>query len=119
MAWRSYSAAYLERYGTKPVWNARVAGQFASLVKRLGIEVAHHVAAYYVNINDMGLIKDSHSINRLLAGAEGYHTQWKTNRQVNGTIALQLERKQANISAAQDAAAQIMARTGGQQNEFL
>lgn len=117
--WHSYSAAYLKRYDTRPVWNQRVASQLAMLVKRLGIEVAHHVAAYYVTINDAGLIRDNHSVNRLLAGAEAYHTQWKTNRQVNGTMARQLEQKQANISAGQAAAAQILARAGGQQNEFL
>ena len=118
-AWVNYAYAYRRRYHIWPVWNAKVAGQVASLVNRLGIEVAHSVAAYYVNINDAVLIKDCHSLNKLLAGAEGFHTQWVTNRQVNGTTAQQLERKQANLTAGQDAAARIIARAGEKQNEFL
>lgn len=118
-AWVNYAYAYRRRYHIWPVWNAKVAGQVASLVNRLGIDVAHSVAAYYVNINDAILIKDCHSLNKLLAGAEGFHTQWVTNRQVNGTTAQQLERKQANLTAGQDAAARIMARAGGKTNEFL
>jgi hypothetical protein len=118
-AWTNYAYAYRSRYHEWPVWNAKVAGQVASLVKRLGIEVAHHVAAFYVKIDDAYLIKDCHSLNRLLAGCEAYHTQWKTNRPVNGTTAQQMERKQANRTAAQDAAAMFTTGTGSQTNEFL
>lgn len=117
--WVNYAYAYRKRYGAWPVWNAKAAGQLASLVKRLGVDVAHKVAAYYVGVNDARLIRDCHSLNKLLMDAEAFHTQWSTNRQINGTTAQQIERKQANLTAGQDAAARIMARPEGMQNEFM
>lgn len=118
-AWANYAYAYRKRYQAWPVWNAKVAGQLGNLVNRLGADVAHSVAAFYVSINDARLIGDCHSLNKLLANAEAFHTQWLTNRQVNGTTAQQIERKQANLTAGQDAAARIIERAGGKQNEFM
>ncbi len=118
-AWVNYAIAYRNRYDIWPVWNARAGGQLANLVSRLGVDDAPKVAAFYVCINDAKLIRDCHSLNLLLSGAEAYRTQWLTNRQMNSTTAQQLERKQANLSAGQEAAARIMERAGGQQNEFM
>ncbi|MNG06996.1 hypothetical protein D3C84_902790 [compost metagenome] len=100
------------------MWNAKVGGQLGQLIARLGAENAHHVAAYYVSINDARLINDCHSLNNLLAKAEAFHTQWMTNRQMNGTTARQLEQTQANINAAQTAAASIR-NNEGKRNAFL
>ncbi|WP_425054768.1 helix-turn-helix domain-containing protein [Pseudomonas abyssi] len=100
-AWANYAVAYRKRYGIWPVWNKKTGGQFAQLVERLGANIAHHVAAYYLTINDSKLINACHSVNLLLAGAESYHTQWATRTQMNATTARQLERTQANLNAAQ------------------
>lgn len=116
-AWANYAFAYRKRYQAWPVWNAKVAGQVGQLVNRLGAEIAHHVAAYYVSINDARLINDCHSLNNLLAKAEAYHTQWATGRQMNGRTARQMEDTQANINAAQEAARNIMGQ--GERNAFL
>ncbi|GFM89303.1 hypothetical protein PSCICO_47020 [Pseudomonas cichorii] len=118
-AWANYAMAYRKRYQAWPVWNAKVGGQLGQLIDRLGIDVAHHVAAYFVGINDSGLIRGCHGIGDLLAKAEAYHTQWATNRQMTTTTAQQMERKQANLSAGQEAADRIRQRAGGQANEFL
>ncbi|AHF68707.1 hypothetical protein PCH70_35550 [Pseudomonas cichorii JBC1] len=72
-----------------------------------------------MGINDSGLIRGCHGIGDLLAKAEAYHTQWATNRQMTTTTAQQMERKQANLSAGQEAADRIRQRAGGQANEFL
>lgn len=116
-AWANYAMAYRKRYDAWPVWNAKVAGQVGQLVDRLGTGVAHHVAAYFLSINDSRLINGCHGIGDLLAKAEAYHTQWATNRQMNATTARQMENSQANVNAAQQAADNI--RSGGARNAFL
>lgn len=114
--WKSYSLAYLHRYGTEPVRNAKVNGQINQLLKRLGAE-ASFVAAYYVGINDSFLIRSSHEFGMLLAKAEAYRTQWATNTQMTSTTARQIENTQSNLSAAEEA--KRMMREGGLQNAFL
>lgn len=116
-AWANYACAYRKRYDAWPVWNAKVGGQLGQLIARLGAESAHHVAAYYVSINDARLINDCHSLNNLLTKAEAYHTQWATGRQMNGRTARQMEDTQANINAAQEAARNILGQ--GERNAFL
>lgn len=116
-AWTNYAMAYRKRYQAWPVWNAKSGGLIAQLVDRLGADVAHSVAAYYLTINDARLINDCHSLPALIARAESIHTQWVTNRQMNATTARQLEQTQANVNAAQQAAQNI--REKGERNAFL
>lgn len=118
-AWANYAMAYRKRYHAWPVWNAKAGGQVGQLISRLGIDVAHHVAAYFLTVNDARLINGCHNLGDLLAKAEGYHTQWVTNRQMNATTARQLEQTQANMNAAQEAADAIRNRQGGKRNAFL
>ncbi|HIB8627919.1 TPA: helix-turn-helix domain-containing protein [Pseudomonas aeruginosa] len=115
--WSAYAAAYQHRYGTHPVRNSKVNGQVRDLLKRLGAEEAPAVAAYFVGINDAYLIRNCHDLGSLLARAESYRTQWATDRQMNGTTARQLERTQANLNAAKEAAESI--REEGRTNAFL
>lgn len=116
-AWANYAMAYRKRYQCWPVWNATAGGILGKLVDRLGIDVAHSVAAYYLTINDARLINDCHSLTNLIAKAEAYHTQWSTKTQMNGTTARQMESTQANMNAAEQAKAIIL--NGGVQNAFL
>ncbi|MBB4817104.1 hypothetical protein HNP29_000461 [Pseudomonas alcaligenes] len=101
--WNAYSAAYLERYNSKPVRNAKVNAQVGDLLKRLGAEEAPAVAAYFVWINDSYLMRCYHEFGQLLAKAEAYRTAWATQTQVTGRTAQQAEKTQANMSAAQAA----------------
>jgi len=119
--WGSYAQAYVNRYGAAPVRNAKVNRQVVDLWKRLGAEAAA-VAEYFVSINDSYLIRNCHDLGSLLTKAESYRTQWATGRQMNGRTARQLEDTQANINAAQEAAARIRARENGgvrNDNPFL
>ncbi|WP_445572108.1 helix-turn-helix domain-containing protein [Pseudomonas sp. E102] len=116
-AWANYAMAYRKRYQCWPVWNATAGGILGKLVDRLGVEVAHSVAAYYLTINDARVVNDCHSLNNLIAKAEAYHTQWATGRQMNGRTARQIEDTQANVNAAQEASRSIL--EGGQANAFL
>lgn len=118
-AWANYAIAYRKRYQCWPVWNATAGGILGKLVDRLGAEVAHSVAAYYLTINDSRVVNDCHSLTNLIAKAEAYHTQWATGRQMNATTAQQIERKQANLNAGQEAAQRILSREGRKTNEFL
>lgn len=118
-AWANYAMAYRKRYHAWPVWNAKAGGQVGQLISRLGIEVAHHVAAYFLTINDARLINGCHNLGDLLAKAEAYHTQWVTNRQMNATTARQQEQTQANVNAAHEAAEAIRSGQGGKRNAFL
>lgn len=119
-AWANYAMAYRKRYSTWPVWNAKVGGQLGQLVDRLGADVAHHVAAHYLKTSDAAVLRKCHSLNELLANAESYHTQWVTGQRVNGTTARQMERTEANLSAAEQAAQLVLAkRQAGERNEYL
>lgn len=109
-AWANYAMAYRSRHGAWPVWNGKTSGQISQLVGRLGIDVAHHVAAYFVKINDSKLVSRMHSLGDLLQNAEAYHTQWVTNRQMTGTTARQIEHTQANYSAAEQALEALRAK---------
>ncbi|AVJ20985.1 MULTISPECIES: helix-turn-helix domain-containing protein [Pseudomonas] len=116
-AWANYAMAYRKRYQCWPVWNAAAGGMLGKLVDRLGVDVAHSVAAYYLTINDSRIVNDCHSLNNLIAKAEAYHTQWATGRQMNSRTARQIEDTQANMNAAQEAARLIL--DGEKRNAFL
>ncbi|MBV4477611.1 helix-turn-helix domain-containing protein [Pseudomonas botevensis] len=118
--WANYAMAYRKRYSTWPVWNAKVGGQLGQLVDRLGADVAHHVAAHFLKTSDAAVLRKCHSLNELLANAESYHTQWVTGQRINGTTARQMERTEANLSAAEQAAQMVLAkRQAGDRNEYL
>lgn len=117
-AWANYAFAYRKRYSAWPVWNAKAGGQLGQLIARLGAENSHHVAAYYLTVNDAFLIRKCHDLASLVRDAEAFHTQWATNRQMNGTTARQLEQTQANINAAHTAAESIRSKEG-KRNAFL
>ncbi len=116
-AWANYAMAYRKRYQCWPVWNAAAGGILGKLVDRLGVDVAHSVAAYYLTINDARIVNDCHSLTNLIAKAESYHTQWLTGRQMNSRTARQIEDTQANMNAAQEAARLIL--DGEKRNAFL
>ena len=118
--WANYAMAYRKRYSAWPVWNAKAGKQMALLVDRLGADVAHHVAAHFLKTSDATVLRKCHSLNELLANAESYHTQWVTGQRVNGTTARQMERTEANLSAAEQAAQMVLAkRQSGDRNEYL
>ena len=84
------------------------------------MDVAHHVAAHFLKTSDAAVLRKCHSLNELLANAESYHTQWVTGQRINGTTARQMERTEANVSAAEQAAQMVLAkRQAGDRNEYL
>lgn len=97
--WRSYAAAYRERYGAEPVRNATVNGQMAHLVGRLGGDEAPAVARFFVGMQRQDYIKAMHPVALLLRDAEGIRTAWATGRSVTATAAAMADRTQTNADA--------------------
>lgn len=91
-AWLRYEAAYLIRWKTKPVRNAKVNGQLAMLVARVGKDAAPGLAEWYLSHNGQVYVKYRHPVWALLKDCESLHTQWKT-----GVKATTLEAKQAEF----------------------
>lgn len=76
--WEHYRLAYLNRYGAEPVRNAKVNGQIARLVERLGASESPLVAEFYVTHNSPLYVRSRHPVDLLLRDAEGLRTQWVT-----------------------------------------
>lgn len=112
--WANYAIAYRNRHKTWPVWNATVGGMLGKLVDRLGQADAPKVAAFFVlRVNDAHVLRGCHSLKTLLANAEGYHTQWKTENPITHTQARQAERSDSNMSAAEQALEILRASRAG------
>jgi hypothetical protein len=101
--WESYSEAYLKRHGVMPVRNATVNGQLASFVDRVGAQAAPHVAEFYVNHSDAKYVRALHSVGLMLYDAESLHTQWKTGAPMLSSQAREVERREHNRSAFEQA----------------
>ena len=94
--WAAYRDAYADRYGVEPVRNAKVNGQLAGLVKRIGADEAPDVAAFYVRHNGGFYVRTGHSVDALLKDAEKLRTEWATNTRITETRARQSDRTEAN-----------------------
>ncbi len=77
--WEAYSLAYLDRYQTEPVRNAKVNGQVSQLAKRLGQE-AVEVVRFFVGHNKSFYVGKLHDLGLCLVDAESLRTQWATGR---------------------------------------
>lgn len=115
-AWAAYADAFRERYGAEPVRNAKVNGQLAQLLQRLGAEEAPHVARFYVGHPGQLYVRSMHSVDLLLRDAEALRTQWATRRTVTATQAQQVDRTATNAGAFGALLEEAMAReaAGGQ-----
>ncbi|QBQ72179.1 HTH domain-containing protein [Serratia phage Parlo] len=117
LAWHSYSDAYQQRYGVKPVRNARINGQVKTLVKRLGEEAAPVAAFFVLNVSEAFVVRKMHDLGALVSGAEAYRTQWATGSSMTNTRARQVDQSQANYNAADEAKAILRAqRASGGRN---
>lgn len=108
--WAAYTAAYCDRYGVDPVRNAKVNGQLANLVARLGGSEAPAVASFYVRHNFALYVRAKHPADLLLRDCEGLRTEWATGRTVTGTEAQQQDRKQNTVNAFAPLLAEAQAR---------
>lgn len=91
--WQAYSEAYIERYGTEPVRNAKINGMLVYLVQRLGAAEAPLVAAYYVRSHFRLYVSAGHAVDLLLRDAEKLRTEWKTGRQTTEAAAREADQR--------------------------
>lgn len=111
--WTAYADAYAARYGIAPVRNAPVNAKVKQFVQRIGYDEAPGVARFYVErVNERFVVGKCHEVGLLLAGAEGYRTQWATGQAMTATRAQQADKSQANFDAADEAMALIRAKRG-------
>ena len=76
--WNAYNTAYKERYGVDAVRNAKVNGQIAKFVERLGAGEAPGVArSYLANRNNL-YVNAKHCTDLMLRDAEKLRTEWVT-----------------------------------------
>lgn len=97
--WAAYANAYQDRYGVMPVRNAKVNGQLANLVKRLGGAEAPMVAAFYLGHQHRNYVTKMHSVDLLLIDAEKLRTEWATRTQMTANRAEQHDRTQTTLDA--------------------
>lgn len=90
--WRAYAEAFLSRYGTEPVRNAKVNAAIKGFVKRVGYTDAPHVAGFYLSHADAFYLRKCHDAGLLQSDAEKLRTEWATNRKVTSLSAKQQER---------------------------
>lgn len=80
--WVSYASAYKQRYSVDPVRNAKVSSQIKQFVKRIGIEEAPDVAAFFLKHEAVKYIQNAHGVGYLLNDCEKLRTEWATGRVV-------------------------------------
>ena len=80
--WQAYEVAYAARYGATPVRNAKVSGQLANLVRRIGAD-APEVARYFVGLDERLYVVGMHPVDLLLRDAEKLRTMWATGRKAS------------------------------------
>ncbi len=92
LTWEAYEAEYLTVYGVKPIRNATVNSQLAAFIKRVPLEDAPAIAAFYVYHKDQFYVQKRHPIGLLLKDAEGLYTQWKSKHSVTHAQAKQIDK---------------------------
>ena len=93
--WAAYSTAYFNRYGAEPVRNAKVNGQLAQIIDRLGADEAPHVAACYVGSSNAFYVARRHSVDCLLRDCESLRTEWATGTRITATEARHMDEHEA------------------------
>lgn len=106
-AWDAYRVAYVERYGTEPVRNAKVNGQIAQLAKRLPVAELKPVIAWYLGSNSQHYVRTMHAVGPLLADAEALRTAWATGREATHYQAQQADKQTGRAQYVRDAIAEI------------
>ena len=90
--WAAYSDAYAERYGVRPVRNAKANAAIKGVVRRLGASESPAVAGFFVGHCDAYYTRRCHDVGLLQADAEKLRTEWATGRAVTSLAARQQER---------------------------
>lgn len=114
--WAAYATAYWNRYGAEPVRNAMVNGQLSNLVKRIGLDDAEHVAAFFVGHPHRYYVEKMHGVGLLLADCEKLRTEWATSTQMTQAQAAQADKTATNLNSFAPLIAAAKAREEAERN---
>jgi len=89
--WKAYSTAYRDRYGVLPIRNAKVNGILANFIKRVPIDEAPDIAAFYLSSANGYYVGRGHCVDCLLSDAEKLRMEWATNHRMTQREAKQLD----------------------------
>ena len=92
--WEAYSKAYEFRYKSAPLRNHKQNSLIKQFVKRVGVEDAPHVIAFYLQHKMRLYIASGHALDLAVRDAEKIYTEWRNGRQVTETSARQQDRMQ-------------------------
>jgi hypothetical protein len=106
LVWDSYASAFRIRYKTDPVRNAKVNGQIAQFVARVGVDAPSIAQFFVLQCGSQWYVQRMHSIDMLLRDAETVAVAWKRGRGVTATEA----RLSDQTTQRSDAWAGVMAR---------
>jgi len=98
MTWNAYATEYQEVYGAEPVRNAKVNGQLANVIDRIGAIDAPSVAAWFIHHRKRWYVEKGHSVECLQKDCEQLRTEWATGRRSTSTAAMQADRTQTTGS---------------------
>jgi hypothetical protein len=104
--WEAYAAAYLDRYSTAPVRNAKVSSQVKQFVQRIGGEESPMVAGWFVSHPGGYYVGKLHDFGALLADAEKLRTEWATGRVMTQSRARQSDRAGGTMAALNEVLSQ-------------
>lgn len=108
--WQWFDEAYQLKYNCTLPRNTKINAQVKQLIQRLGKE-APGVARFYVDrVTDPRVVMNSHTLDMLLANAEGYRSQWLAGRTNTLAGAIQADKTQTNANVAERAIARLLAR---------
>lgn len=108
--WAAYSTAYRERYSVDPVRNAKVNGQLAKLIERLGADEAPGVARFYLTSRNAIYVASKHCTDLLLRDAEKLRTEWATGTAGTMTQARHADMTQTTVNVFGPMLAEARAR---------
>jgi len=108
--WDAYAAAHFFRYGAMPRRNAKTNSLCLQLVKHLDPRGAIDVVRFYLTHDKHIYISSSHDLAYCVKDHHALHTQMLTGRKVSSATAMEKDRAQGNIEAAQGAMDILMGR---------
>lgn len=97
--WDAYRESYRQRYEQDPVRNAKVNGQIAQLVERVGAEDAASLVRFYLTHNHRFYVQSCHQVGLCLKDAEALVTQMRANYRLTASESQEADRSQGNQNA--------------------
>lgn len=100
--WEIYKTAYLTRYKTEPLRNAKVNTQINNIIKQVGLDEAKVIVEYYVSRSDFWYTRNAHDIGICLQHLQRLNTERVTGTLINSQNCKSAELAEHNHHAAED-----------------